>query len=101
MLRGFADWLTEFAVWFFWECLYWVFYVLWNLIEPVWEELLAGVKAVAGSLPTIPPELLEALRLANYYAPIDAGFLMVATYWTFLAVFVAAKFILKLIPAIG
>ena len=41
------------------------------------------------------------VSLANAWVPIDLGLVLLGLYYTFLGVFVAVKFILKLIPGIG
>jgi len=88
------DWLVEAAQW-------------------IWAWILDIVKAAAdialnglfSAVPTFDHSGLQAvadiLYIGNKWVPIDVLILGLAAHWTFLALFVGVKFVLKLIPGIG
>lgn len=68
----------------------------------------AGEALWSGVIPSLPISegspwagFERVLTIGNQYVPIVEGLALVAAYWAFLGVFIAAKMALKLIPTIG
>ncbi len=84
-----------------------------NAIKAFWEWLTDSLGAMVNGgfdflLSMIPANWqanLEPMKVwievANSWVPLDYGITLLTTYYTFLAVFVSVKFVLKLIPTIG
>ncbi len=84
-----------------------------NAIKAFWEWLTDSVAALVSNgmdfmLAMIPADWqanLEPMKVwievANSWVPLDYGITLLSIYYTFLAVFVTVKFVLKMIPTIG
>ena len=84
-----------------------------NALQIFWEWLSNSIKAMIETglgylLEMIPADWqanIEPMKVwaevANAWVPLDYGLTLLAVYYTFLAVFVTVKFILKLIPTVG
>ena len=84
---------------------------LWNIIYTLGcielDSFLSVVAAIMDSTGVMAifqgamTDLSFYFSVLNAWFPLDLGFSLVVAYFTFLAVFVTVKFILKLIPFIG
>ena len=84
-----------------------------NALQTFWTWLSDSIKSLVDTgfgylLEMIPPDWqanIEPMKVwievANSWVPLDYGITLLTVYYTFLAVFVTVKFILKLIPTVG
>jgi hypothetical protein len=84
-----------------------------DAIEIFWNWLVESVDTIFSSLLdylfAAIPEQFQAdaepfrqyIEVANVWIPLDYGISLLGAYYTFLAVFVVIKFVLKLIPTVG
>lgn len=84
--------------------LFWLFDQIKALALFVFDPLLtllAGLSIYLTPAIAVWTSLIYWVEVANAWVPIDVGLGLLAAYYTFLAIFVVSKFILKLIPGIG
>ena len=84
-----------------------------NALTAFWEWLSNSIKDLVDTglgflLEMVPADWqanLEPMKVwievANSWVPLDYGITLLAVYYTFVAVFVTVKFVLKLIPTVG
>jgi hypothetical protein len=87
--------------------------IILSALEAFWNWLLETVDTVFQTvldylLAAVPDDYAanasafkHYIEVANSWIALDYGFTMLGVFYTFLAVFVVLKFVLKLIPTVG
>ena len=84
-----------------------------SALEAFWNWLVASVESVFSTVldylfAAVPADYTtnasafrHYIEVANAWVALDYGFTMMGVFYTFLAVFVVLKFVLKIIPTVG